>query len=140
MKNTGALISFATRIIREAWISIQMPPTTNRPGISKIARMFIFMPIEAISTQSSAEPIREAPTPSSSRALVVARIIPRVVAITTSQKKWLVRLKRSRKGAFCARKGASRSAQTWEKPVTPKPTASTIMVSLSLGMRVMLSW
>jgi signal transduction histidine kinase len=56
---------------------------------------FMFIPMDAMSTYSSAVPTRDAPAPSSVRSFVKERMSPPVVAITTIQKNGLVRLSRS---------------------------------------------
>ena len=54
--------------------------------------MSMCMPIVATSTYKAADPIRDAPTPSSLRARVKLKANPIVVEITTTQKNPEVRL------------------------------------------------
>lgn len=68
-----------------------MAPSKKRPGLSNIARRFIFMPIEATRIYKKIVPIFDAPTPSSSLTLVKERASPMLVVKTTTQKKELYR-------------------------------------------------
>ena len=75
-----------------AWIIIHIRPTINKPGLSKIANIFIFIPMVATKMYMKTLPILEAPTPSNSLAFVNERITAKVVEITINQKNLEVRL------------------------------------------------
>ena len=92
MKNRGARISLATSSIRPPCTAIQIRPSRNRKGLSNRAFKSMCMPMVATSTYSMAEPMVEAPAPSRLRARVKLSSKPKVVASTTIQKKFDVRL------------------------------------------------
>src|SRR5690606_9402414 len=86
-KKKGALIRYATAIITDTWIKIQIIPTINKVGLSNIAIKSICIPMVATKTYSKTLPNLDAPTPSRSLALVKDKATPPVVARTTIQKK-----------------------------------------------------
>ena len=89
------------------------------------------------------DPSRLAPAPSNDRSGVNDRPTPIVVAITISQKKPLVRLICSTKGAdspSCCIAGTMRSLMKCEMPVTPNAIARITIDSQGFGMRITRAW